>query len=83
MSQPRSCARLERLVVAWLVGDSSLMFASLSKESRGRTYATHLEMLTWPLCMSLMLLYFWHIDSSAVGHMQSIWELFGCTRLYL
>ena len=62
-------ARLERLVVAWLVGDSLLLtFASLSKESRGRTHATHLEMLTWPLCMSLMLLYFFGtMDSSAVG----------------
>ena len=62
-------ARLQWFVVAWLVGDSLLLtFASLSKESRGRTYATHLEMLTWPLCMSLMLLYFFGtMDSSAVG----------------
>ena len=63
-------ARLERLVVAWLVGDSILFtFAALSKiESRGRTYTTHLEMMTWPICMSLMLLYFFGtLDSSAVG----------------
>ena len=62
-------ARLERLVVAWLVGDSLLLtIASLSKESRGRTHATHLEMMTWPLCMSLCCLYFFGtLDSSAVG----------------
>ena len=62
-------ARLERLVVAWLVGDSLLLtIASLSKKGRGKTHATHLEMLTWPLCMSLMLLYFFGtLDSSAVG----------------
>ena len=63
-------ARLERLVVAWLVGDSILFtFAALSKiESRGRTYTTHLEMMTWPICMSLCCLYFFGtLDSSAVG----------------
>ena len=62
-------ARLQWLVVAWLVGDSILLtFASLSKESRGRTHATHLEMMTWPLCMSLCCLYFFGtLDSSAVG----------------
>ena len=62
-------ARLERLVVAWLVGDSLLLtIASLSKKGRGKTYATHLEMLTWPLCMSFMLLcFFGTMDSSAVG----------------
>ena len=62
-------ARLERLVVAWLVGDSLLLtIASLSKESRGRTHATHLEMMTWPICMSLCCLYFFGtLDSSAVG----------------
>jgi len=63
-------ARLERLVVAWLVGDSLLLtIASLSKlESRGRTYTTHLEMMTWPICMSLCCLYFFGtLDSSAVG----------------
>ena len=62
-------ARLERLVVAWLVGDSLLLtIASLSKESRRRTYTTHLEMLTWPICMSLCCLYFFAtLDSSAVG----------------
>ena len=62
-------ARLQWLVVAWLVGDSILLtFASLSKESRGRTHATHLEMMTWPICMSLCCLYFFGtLDSSAVG----------------
>ena len=62
-------ARLERLVVGWLVGDNALLtYAALSKKGRGKTYATHLEMLTWPLCMSLMLLYFFGtMDSSAVG----------------
>jgi len=62
-------ARLERLVVAWLVGDSLLLtLASLSKKGRGKTYATHLEMMTWPICMSLCCLYFFGtLDSSAVG----------------
>ena len=62
-------ARLQWFVMAWLVGDSLLLtFASLSKESRGRTYATHLEMLTWPICMSMCCLYFFGtLDSSAVG----------------
>ena len=73
-------ARLERLVVAWLVGDSILLtIASLSKvESRTRTYTTHLEMMTWPICMSLMLLYFFGtLDSSAVGRrVLVIWVAF-------
>ena len=73
-------ARLERLVVAWLVGDSILFtFAALSKiESRGRTYTTHLEMMTWPICMSLCCLYFFGtLDSSAVGKRAVvIWGLF-------
>ena len=62
-------ARLERLVVAWLVGDRGLLtYAALSKQGLGKTYATHLEMLTWPLCMSLMLLYFFGtMELSAVG----------------
>ena len=62
-------ARLERLVVAWLVGDSILLtIASLSKNGRGKTHATHLEMLTWPICMSMCCLYFFGtLDSSAVG----------------
>jgi hypothetical protein len=62
-------ARLERLVVAWLVGDSLLLtIASLSKKGRGKTHATHLEMLTWPICMSMCCLYFFGtLDSSAVG----------------
>ncbi len=72
-------ARLQWFVVAWLVGDSLLLtFASLSKESRGRTHATHLEMLTWPICMSLCCLYFFGtLDSSAVGRRAVvIWGLF-------
>ena len=73
-------ARLERLVVAWLVGDSILFtFAALSKiESRGRTYTTHLEMMTWPICMSLCCLYFFGtLDSSAVGKRAVvIWGMF-------
>ena len=62
-------ARLERLVVAWLVGDRLLLtYAALTKKGRGKTHAMHLEMLTCPLCMSLMLLYFFGtLDSSAVG----------------
>ena len=62
-------ARLERLVVTWLVCDEALLtYAALSKKGRGKTYATHLEMLTWPLCMSLCMLYFFGtLDSSAVG----------------
>ena len=72
--------RLERLVVAWLVGDSILFtFAALSKiESRGRTYTTHLEMMTWPICMSLCCLYFFGtLDSSAVGKRAVvIWGMF-------
>ena len=66
-------ARLERLVVAWLVCDNALQsYATLGKgsidESRGRTHVSNLEPLTWPLCMSLMLLYFFGtLDSSAVG----------------
>ena len=61
--------RLERLVVAWLVGDSLLLtLAALSKKGRGKTHATHLEMLTWPICMSMCCLYFYGtLDSSAVG----------------
>ena len=52
-------ARLQWFVVAWLVGDSLLLtFAALSKESRGRTYATHLEMLCFSVCMSMCCLYF-------------------------
>ena len=73
-------ARLERLVVAWLVGDSILFtFAALSKlESRGRTYTTHLEMMTWPICMSLCCLYFFGtLDSAAVGRRAVvIWGMF-------
>ena len=72
-------ARLERLVVAWLVCDNALLtYAALSKKGRGKTYATHLEMLTWPLCMSLMLLYFFGtMDSSAVGRRAGvIWGTF-------
>ena len=55
--------------IAWLVGDEALLtYAALSKKGRGKTYATHLEMLTWPLCMSLCMLYFFGtLDSSAVG----------------
>ena len=66
-------ARLERLVVAFLVCDNALLsYATLGKgsidESRGRTHVGHLEVLIWPLCMSLMLLYFFGtLDSSAVG----------------
>ena len=62
-------ARLERLVVTWLVCDNALLtYAALSKQGLGKTYATHLEMLTWPLCMSLMLLYFFGtMELSAVG----------------
>ena len=65
--------RLELFVVAWLVCDNALLsYATLGKgsvdESRGRTHAGHLEALTWSLCMSLMLLYFFGtLDSSAVG----------------
>jgi hypothetical protein len=72
-------ARLERLVVAWLVGDSLLLtLASLSKKGRGKTYAMHLEMMTWPICMSLCCLYFFGtLDSSAVGtRAVVIWGIF-------
>ena len=71
--------RLERLVVAWLVGDSLLLtLAALSKKGRGKTHATHLEMLTWPICMSMCCLYFYGtLDSSAVGaRAVVIWGVF-------
>ena len=62
-------SRLQWFVVAWLVGDSLLLtLASLSKKGRGKTYATHLEMLCFSICMSLCCLYFFGtLDSSAVG----------------
>ena len=69
-------ARLQWFVVAFLVCDNAVLsYATLGskkkgdlKESRGRTHAGHLEALTWSLCMSLMLLYFFGtLDSSAVG----------------
>ena len=62
-------SRLQWFVVAWLVGDSLLLtIASLSKKGRGKTYATHLEMLCFSICMSMCCLYFFGtLDSSAVG----------------
>ena len=62
-------SRLQWFVVAWLVGDSILLtIASLSKKGRGKTYATHLEMLCFSICMSMCCLYFYGtLDSSAVG----------------
>ena len=50
----------------------------LSKESRGKTYATHLEMLCFSICMSLCCLYFFGtLDSSAVGaRAVVIWGVF-------
>ena len=72
-------ARLERLVVAWLVCDEALLtYAALSKKGRGKTYATHLEMLCFSIGMSLCCLYFFGtLDSSAVGtRAVVIWGMF-------
>ena len=60
--------RLERFVVAWLVGDNAIFtFAALSKRMI-RYNAMAIEIMVFPISMSLCLLYaFGTLDSSAVG----------------
>jgi len=60
-------ARLERSVVAWLVGDNVLYtFAGLGKKS-DRIPCLLMEMLVFPISMSLCMLYaYGTLDSSAV-----------------
>ena len=60
-------ARLERSVVAWLVGDNVLYtFAGLGKKSV-RVPCLLMEMLVFPISMSLCMLYaYGTLDSSAV-----------------
>ncbi len=70
--------RLERFVVAWLVGDNAIFtFAALSKRMI-RYSAMAIEIMVFPISMSLCLLYaFGTLDSSAVGRRAIlIWFLF-------
>ena len=70
--------RLERFVVAWLVGDNAIFtFAALSKRMI-RYNAMAIEIMVFPISMSLCLLYaFGTLDSSAVGRRAIlIWFLF-------
>ena len=70
--------RLERFVVAWLVGDNAIFtFAALSKRMI-RYNAMAIEIMVFPISMSLCLLYaFSTLDSSAVGRRAIlIWFLF-------
>ena len=71
-------ARLERFVVAWLVGNNAIFtLAALSKGSL-RTHASHLEIMVFSISMSLCLLYaFGTMNSSAVGRRAIlIWFIF-------
>ena len=70
--------RLERFVVAWLVGDNVIFtFAALNKRMI-RYNAMAIEIMVFPISMSLCLLYaFSTLDSSAVGRRAIlIWFLF-------
>ena len=70
--------RLEWFVVAWLVGDNAIFtFAALSKRMI-RYNAMAIEIMVFPISMSLCLLYaFGTLDSSAVGRRAIlIWFLF-------
>ena len=70
--------RLERFVVAWLVGDNAIFtFAALSKRMI-RYNAMAIEIMVFPISMSLCLLYaFGTLNSSAVGRRAIlIWFLF-------
>ena len=70
--------RLERFVVAWLVGDNAIFtFAALSKRMI-RYNAMAIEIMVFPISMSLCLLYaFGTLDSSAVGRRAIlVWFLF-------
>ena len=70
--------RLERFVVAWLVGDNAIFtFAALNKRMI-RYNAMAIEIMVFPISMSLCLLYaFSTLDSSAVGRRAIlIWFLF-------
>ena len=71
-------ARLERFVVAWLVGDNAIFtFAALSKRMI-RYNAMAIEIMVFPISMSLCLLYaFGTLDSSAVGRRAIlVWFIF-------
>ena len=70
--------RLERFVVAWLVGDNAIFtFAALSKRMI-RYNAMAIEIMVFPISMSLCLLYaFGTLDSLAVGRRAIlVWFLF-------
>ena len=70
--------RLERFVVAWLVCDNAIFtFAALSKRMI-RYNAMAIEVMVFPISMSLCLLYaFGTLDSSAAGRRAIlIWFLF-------
>ena len=70
--------RLERFVVAWLVGDNAIFtFAALSKRMI-RYSAMAIEIMVFPISMSLCLLYaFGTLDSSAVGRRAIlVWFIF-------
>ena len=70
--------RLERFVVAWLVGDNAIFtFAALSKRMI-RYNAMAIEIMVFPISMSLCLLYaFGTLDSSAVGRRAIlVWFIF-------
>ena len=71
-------ARLQRFVVAWLVGDNAIFtFAALSKRMI-RYNAMAIEIMVFPISMSLCLLYaFGTLDSSAVGRRAIlVWFIF-------
>ena len=70
--------RLERFVVAWLVGDNAIFtFAALSKRMI-RYNAMAIEIMVFPISMSLCLLYaFGTLNSSAVGRRAIlVWFIF-------
>ena len=70
--------RLERFVVAWLVGDNAIFtFAALNKRMI-RNNAMAIEIMVFPISMSLCLLYaFGTLDSSAVGRRAIlVWFIF-------
>ena len=70
--------RLERFVVAWLVCDNAIFtFAALNKRMI-RYNAMAIEIMVFPISMSLCLLYaFGTLDSSAVGRRAIlVWFLF-------
>ena len=72
-------ARMQWFLITWLVCDNALLtFGSLGKKST-RHAAFHLEMLIFPISISLCMLYvFGTLDSSAVGTRRApvIWVCF-------